>query len=106
MGTTPREPETLAGKRLLGHLGRFGSKSEAWVGMVLAIEAELAAEVEGLLALHYVTKIDCDPIAKTDTVRCNCSVWTGTPQPSIGAAAREYADHVARLLRGDSGGAA
>jgi hypothetical protein len=43
---------------------------------------------------HYVTAIDCDHDAKTDIVRCSCSVWTGTPQPSVGAAVREWADHV------------
>jgi hypothetical protein len=51
------------------------------------------------LRLHYVTKIDCDPVVKTDTVRCNCSVWTGTPQPSIGQAVAEYADHFVAALR-------
>ena len=53
-----------------------------------------AKDLRSTLALHYITAIDCDHDAKTDTVRCNCSVWTGAPQPSVGAAVQEWIDHV------------
>lgn len=56
--------------------------------------------LEHVLGLHYVTAIDCDHDAKTDTVRCNCSVWTGQPQPSIGKAVMEWVDHVIWELAG------
>lgn len=52
-----------------------------------------------VLRLHYVTAIECDHDAKTDTIRCNCSVWTGTPQPSVGAAVGEWVEHVMESLR-------
>lgn len=61
---------------------------------ILAIEAEARAELALRLLDHYVTAIDCDHEAKTDTVRCSCSIWTGTPQPSVRDAVRQWVDHV------------
>lgn len=53
-----------------------------------------AQAVFRVLPCHYVTAVDCNHQAMTDTVRCSCSVWTGTPQPSVGQAINEWVQHV------------
>jgi hypothetical protein len=115
-------PHTEAGRRLLRHVRELDSDSltaSAYLDIdaaILAIEAEARfdeykeatdaamnfgqgyhearTEMRTALALHYVTAIDCDHDVATDTVRCNCSVWTGTPQANVGLAVSEWIDHV------------
>lgn len=43
---------------------------------------------------HYLTAMKCDHEAKTDVAVCWC-MWTSSPQPCVGDAVKEFADHVA-----------
>lgn len=51
-----------------------------------------------VLREHWLTAIDCDHEAKTDTARCYCTRWTGAPQPNVGAAVEEWIAHVLAAL--------
>lgn len=55
---------------------------------------EEIARLREALSNHWVTDVDCDHEHLTDTVRCACSVWTGTPQSSVGNAIKQWVDHV------------
>ena len=55
------------------------------------------ARVREALEGHWITAMECDHVTETDIVRCSCSVWTGTSQPSVGAAVRQWIAHVFAL---------
>lgn len=55
--------------------------------------------VHRVLREHWLTAMECNHEAKTDTVRCYCTVWTGTPQPSVAAAIEQWVEHVLNHLR-------
>lgn len=54
--------------------------------------------LELVLSNHYATAVECDHETRTDIVRCACSRWTGTSQPSVGAAIKEWINHIAGIL--------
>jgi len=56
--------------------------------------AQTAAAVTARLRGHWLTAVECDHEAATDTARCSCSMWTGTPQPSVGEAVDQWIAHV------------
>lgn len=60
----------------------------------LAAKEQELARMKATLQNHWVTAVECNHEDKTDTVRCSCSVWTGTPQPSIGKAIEQWVQHV------------
>lgn len=60
----------------------------------LAAKEQELAQMKATLQDHWVTAVECNHEDKTDTVRCSCSVWTGTPQPSIGKAIEQWVQHV------------
>jgi hypothetical protein len=45
------------------------------------------------LAEHYLAEMRCDHEAGTDVAICSCGLWASEPQPSVGEAVREWADH-------------
>jgi hypothetical protein len=52
---------------------------------------------------HWITAVECNHEDATDTVRCSCSVWTGTPQPTVGDAVKQWIDHLfAQLAAADA----
>lgn len=60
--------------------------------------SERAATIQEVLRAHWLTSVDCDHKGKTDTARCFCTIWTGTPQLSVGAAVEQWIDHVTEML--------
>lgn len=67
-----------------------GAAGDAWdQAAILAKE-----RFKQTLSLHWLTNIECDHEAKTDTARCWCGYWTGTPQPSVAMAVQEWINHV------------
>jgi hypothetical protein len=59
---------------------------------------EPRASVRDVLRLHWLTSIDCDHEALTDTARCFCTKWTGTAKASVGEAVTEWIEHVVTHL--------
>ena len=55
-----------------------------------------------VLRNHWVTAMECthddSPSGGTDIVRCSCSQWTGTVQPTVGAAVEEWVQHVLSFM--------
>lgn len=76
----------------------FGTHEEVR-RQVLQVTKQAFDDLAAVLADHYVTAIDCNHGKKTDTVRCSCSKWTGTPQLSVGAAVRQWILHVIVLAK-------
>lgn len=63
----------------------------------LALSEAAGASMVDVLRKHWITAIECDHKAKTDTVRCSCSIWTGTPQASVGFAVEQWVQHIQAL---------
>jgi hypothetical protein len=59
-----------------------------------AWERELRAALQYLLREHWLTQIECDHEAGTDTARCFCTIWTGAAQSSVKEAVEEWIAHV------------
>lgn len=87
--------------------GHIDVVTERLEQQIAALQAELAAarargdlaqdqlyRLVAALEVHWLAGIDCDHETKTDTARCACSRFAGTPQPSIGAAVRQWLLHV------------
>jgi len=53
-----------------------------------------AASFAAALKEHWLTGVECDHEAKTDTATCYCSVWRSKPMPNIPAAVGEWIEHV------------
>lgn len=45
------------------------------------------------VAEHWLWQMICDHETKTDVAVCACGHWRSDPQPSVGEAARRWADH-------------
>jgi len=56
------------------------------------------AKLIATLKEHWLWAMECDHKTKTDVARCSCSQWACAPQPSIGAAVEQWAQHVAARL--------
>lgn len=78
---------------------------DATIATLQATLAERERQMRETLKQHWVTAVDCNHEEKKDTVRCSCSVWTGTPKSSVGQAIDEWIDHVVdraqRAMRGE-----
>ena len=101
--------ENMIGE-MSSHVCRMGDNENCGKCVDLALHAfaairQVAQQAERerwrrILAIHWITAIECDHEARTDTVRCSCSVWTGTPRASVGAAVTQWIEHVQLLISG------
>ena len=57
--------------------------------------ASLSNHDEAVEALsgHWLYEMRCDHETKTDQAFCSCGLWSSAPQPSIGEAAKRWAEH-------------
>lgn len=55
--------------------------------------------VHAALEQHWITSVNCDKDAGTNYASCSCSEWRGKTWNSVGAAVREWIDHVMETVQ-------
>lgn len=81
-------------ERILALLAREKELME----LVKHMEPKVQPRLEAVLRAHWLASIQCDPIAKTDTANCSCSMVQLPTMPSIGEAVETWIAHILEQL--------